>query len=164
MDRNLWIGAMSSGPVDMSDWTHTKPFYDETHDTETAARISQGYRLRTTARRGRVVYVAGPFRAQLRPGDQYEQELNIRRAEALALEVWRLGFACICPHANTRFFQGALADDAWLEGDLAILRRCDAILLTADWASSFGARAERAFAEKHGIPVFHDLRELDAWE
>jgi len=31
-----------------------------------------------------------------------------RRAEELALRVWRLGcVAVICPHTNTRFFQGA---------------------------------------------------------
>lgn len=106
-----------------------------------------------------VVYVAGPFRGK----DSWEVEQNIRRAEALALDVWRLGCACICPHANTRFYQGAADDDVWLTGDLAIIARCDAVLLTPDWERSVGARAERDYAEQLGLPVFDSLEALQAW-
>lgn len=108
----------------------------------------------------RVVYVAGPFRG----ANSWEMEQNIRRAEALALDAWRAGFAVICPHANTRFFQGAAEDDVWLLGDLAILKRCDALLLTPDWSRSTGARAEVEFAKAHKIPVFYDLQGLLADE
>lgn len=97
-----------------------------------------------------LVYVAGPFRG----ANSWEMEENIRRAETLALECWRAGYATICPHTNTRFFQGAAPDKVWLTGDLEILRRCDALVLTPDWERSSGARAERDFAVKHGIPVF----------
>lgn len=107
----------------------------------------------------RVVYVAGPFRG----ADSWIMENNIRRAEALALEVWRLGAACICPHTNTRFYQGAAPDDVWLDGDLEILKRCDAVLLTPDWALSSGARAERDFASRKSIPIFHRLDTLATW-
>ena len=58
----------------------------------------------------KVVYVAGPFRGP----NAWEIEENIRRAERLALEVWRLGCACLCPHTNTRFFQGAAPDAVWV--------------------------------------------------
>lgn len=105
------------------------------------------------------VYVAGPFRGP----NSWEIEENIRRAERLALEVWRLGAACVCPHTNTRFFQGAADDAVWLDGDLEILARCDAIVMTEDWERSSGARAEEAFARKRNIPVFYALRELDNW-
>lgn len=107
----------------------------------------------------KVVYVAGPYRGK----DNWEIEQNVRRAETLALEVWRLGAAAICPHANTRFFQNAAPDDVWLDGDLAILARCDAVLLTPDWERSSGARAEEAFARRAGIEVFTDLSSLSAW-
>jgi hypothetical protein len=106
-----------------------------------------------------VVYVAGPFRGK----DSWEMENNIRRAEALALEVWREGMAALCPHANTRFFQGAAPDTTWLEGDLELLRRCDAVLLTRDWARSVGAREEKRFAESLGIPCFQTLEALLEW-
>lgn len=107
----------------------------------------------------KVVYVAGPFRGP----NSWEIEENIRRAERLALEVWRLGCAVICPHTNTRFFQGAAPDDVWLDGDLAILAKCDAVLMTEDWERSSGARAEREFAKGKGIPVFYRLEAVKDW-
>lgn len=104
----------------------------------------------------KVIYVAGPFRGP----SAWAIEQNIRRAEELALEVWRAGYACICPHTNTRFFQGAAPDHVWLEGDLELVCRCDALLLTEDYARSSGARAEREYAVARGIPVFESLQTL----
>lgn len=106
-----------------------------------------------------VVYVAGPFRGP----DHFAIAENIRRAERLALEVWKAGAACICPHTNTMHFQGAAPDHVWLDGDLEILRRCDAVLVTFDWERSTGARAEVEFAIAHHIPVFYDLKSLQTW-
>lgn len=104
-------------------------------------------------------YVAGPFRGP----NAWDIEENIRRAERLALEVWRLGAACICPHTNTRFFQGAADDRVWLDGDLEILARCDFIVMTPDWRRSSGATAEHDFALTRGIRVFYDLPTLEQW-
>lgn len=107
----------------------------------------------------KLVYVAGPFRGK----SAWDIECNIRRAEALALEVWRLGAAALCPHANTRFFQNAAPDEVWLEGDLEMLRRCDAVMLTVDWFKSPGAQREVKEAREKGIPVFTRLTNLQAW-
>jgi len=104
-------------------------------------------------------YVAGPFRG----ASHWEIAENIRNAERLALEVWRMGAACICPHSNTAHFQDAAPDDVWLAGDLEMLSRCDFMVMTADWERSSGARAEKLYALAHGIPVFHDMRALMAW-
>jgi hypothetical protein len=106
-----------------------------------------------------LVYVAGPFRA----ANSWDMEQNIRRAEALALDVWRLGAACICPHANTRFFQNAAPDEVWLKGDLEMLARCDAMIMTPDWERSAGAREEHRYAITWGIPVFYELPPLQQW-
>lgn len=51
----------------------------------------------------KVIYIAGPFRGP----DSWAIEQNVRAAEALALEVWRMGAVAYCPHAMTRFYQGA---------------------------------------------------------
>lgn len=107
----------------------------------------------------KVVYIAGPFRGP----NSWEIEENIRRAERLALDAWKLGAAVICPHTNTRFFQGAAPDNIWLDGDLAILGKCDAILMTPDWERSSGARAECAYAQDHKIPVLLTLEDLAFW-
>src|SRR3990167_5628921 len=101
----------------------------------------------------KVVYIAGPFRAP----NSWAMEQNIRRAETLALEVWRKGAAAICPHTNTRFYQGAAPDEVWLNGDLEILRRCDAVLMVEGWERSQGAGAEGEYARRLGIPVFLSL-------
>lgn len=107
----------------------------------------------------KVVYIAGPFRGK----SAWAIENNIRRAEALALVVWRLGHAAICPHANTRHFQGAVPDDVWLKGDLEILRRCDAVVLTDYWTESSGAIDEVLEAIERGIPVFEMFVTLRNW-
>lgn len=104
----------------------------------------------------KIVYIAGPFRA----ANQWLQELNIRNAEHSALEVWNLGFAAICPHLNTAHFQGAAPDGTWLAGDIAILKRCDALLMTADWRKSAGAIAEHEIATQAGIPTYESIRDL----
>jgi len=107
----------------------------------------------------KVIYIAGPFRGP----NSWAIENNIRRAEALALEVWELGAAAICPHANTRFYQGAAPDTQWLKGDLAILDKCDAVMCTLDWTRSVGARGEVDRARELGIPVFYKLEDLEDW-
>lgn len=100
----------------------------------------------------KLVYIAGPFRAPTAWGI----EQNIRRAETLSLEVWKLGAAALCPHANTRFFHGLCTDQTWIDGTLEMLRRCDAVLVCADSENSSGTRGEIEEARRIGIPVFHE--------
>jgi len=105
-----------------------------------------------------VIYIAGPYRA----ATPWKILQNIRQAQAVALQVWKLGAVALCPHANTALFDGEAADDIWLEGDLELLRRCDAIVLTEDFEQSSGARAEFAFARKElKIQAFILPREQD---
>ena len=68
----------------------------------------------------KIVYVCGPYRAPT----EYGVLLNIQKAAQIAIEVWRSGAVCICPHKNTAFFGGAVPDSFWLEGDKEIVRRC----------------------------------------
>lgn len=106
----------------------------------------------------KVVYVGGPFRAKQRnPYNQWEQENNIRKAEELAWLVWSKGHAAICPHSITRFYQGSLDDEIWLEGDLQILSRCDCLLLVEGWKDSSGTLSEVKFCKDNGIPVFENI-------
>lgn len=107
----------------------------------------------------RVIYVAGPFRGP----SHWAIWQNINRAAALSLEAWKLGVAVVCPHMNTFCFQDAAPDHLWLEGDLAILKKCDAILMTPDWERSSGATAELKFAMEHRIQVLFNINELTLW-
>lgn len=107
----------------------------------------------------RVVYIAGPFRAPTAWGI----EQNVRAAEATAFRVASMGFAPLCPHANTRFFHGTLTDAFWLEATMELLRRCDAVMLSEGWDNSSGTKAEIREAERLGIPVFYQIASLVAW-
>jgi len=110
-----------------------------------------------------VVYVAGPFRARVNPNSQWEQERNIRAAEAMALDLWALGFTVISPHLNTRNFQGELPDAVWLKGDIELLRRCDAAIFLQGWDRSVGSKVERNYCDFKGIPVFDSPMDLYQW-
>lgn len=102
----------------------------------------------------RLVYIAGPFRGS----HAWEIECNIRRAETLALGVARMpGLFPVCPHTMGRYYSGAAPDEVWLEGDLELLRRCDAVLLVPGWERSSGTRAEVAEAHRLSIPVFEAI-------
>ena len=103
-----------------------------------------------------VVYIAGPFRAET----PYDVVQNIRVAEAAALRVWRAGMVALCPHLNTANFSGAAPDEIWLEGDLEMLKRCDAVLLVGNWSESKGATEEYAQASKLNLPCSSDVARL----
>lgn len=109
----------------------------------------------------KMVYVAGPYRSPTEHGVVD----NIRRAEALALKVWKAGAACICPHKNTALFGGALGmpDSVWLEGDLEMVKRCDAVICVENWRDSRGATDEVAFALQHRIPILESIEQLERW-
>lgn len=107
----------------------------------------------------KVVYIIGPYRAS----NNFLIAENVRKAERVALKVWEMGAAALCPHLNTANFQFAAPDEVWLEGDKELLKRCDACVLADGWEKSAGSRAEIKYAESLGIPVFDSLEKLSIW-
>ena len=103
----------------------------------------------------KVIYIAGHYRSDR--GEWYVVQ-NIENAAKAALVVWRNGGVALCPHKNTALFGGAfdIPDKTWLDGDLELLRRCDAIWPQPGWETSNGTKAEVEFAKKHGIPVLYE--------
>jgi hypothetical protein len=95
------------------------------------------------------VYVAGPFRA----GHSLGMELNIRRAEIVSHAVFACGACAVCPHTQTRFFQGSLPDQTWIDATLAMMLGCGAVLVLPGWRESAGTRGEVAAARSLGMPV-----------
>lgn len=77
-----------------------------------------------------LVYVAGPFSAPTRAG----VEANIARAVAVGLEVAKLGFMPVIPHANTAHpeFEKIQPYPFWISGTTEMLRRCDAMVMVPD--------------------------------
>lgn len=105
------------------------------------------------------IYVAGPFTGP----HAYAIHCNVERAEAVALEVWRVGGVGVCPHSLGRNFVGTLPESVWLAGGLSLLAKCDALVLVEGYERSSGTKAEVAYALDHNIPVFFSVEELAQW-
>ncbi|MDD5048077.1 MAG: DUF4406 domain-containing protein [Methanoregulaceae archaeon] len=101
-----------------------------------------------------VLYLSGPLS---HPDPHHGIELNILRASEIALKCWDRGWAVICPHKNCAGFQhyDHIPWRAWIEGDIEIMLRCDAVLMLPGWQDSDGAREEHFVAIKERIPVFY---------
>ncbi|PWK30896.1 DUF1937 family protein [Pseudomonas sp. OV226] len=105
-----------------------------------------------------VIYVAGPYRAATR-------ELiaeNIAVARSVAVSTARLGWFPICPHTNTAHFDDDLPDQDqfFLDGTMALMERCDAVVLINGWRYSAGTLGEVHRARELGIPIFACLEDL----
>lgn len=111
----------------------------------------------------KIAFVSGKFRPLCNDFGYnfYEQRKNIEAARDVGLAVFGVpGWAAFIPHMNTADFQGALANSVWLDADLLILSKCDAVVTVPGWEQSQGARAEVLEAQRLGIPVVHCPKDL----
>ena len=110
-----------------------------------------------------IMFVAGPYRA---PSFE-EIEFNVLRAAEWAGQVKLRGWTPLCPHTNSHaislclFLEFGPAHPSWLKDSLALLERCDGLLLIPGWEGSEGAVGEREFAKANDIIVF-DWQDFDA--
>lgn len=97
-----------------------------------------------------LIYVAGKYTGDV--------QANIDEAVKVAGELWRIGHAVICPHANSAHFEDYFPEvpwEAYLEGDFNIISRCDALVMVPNWTDSKGAKMEHEYAGKLGIPIYY---------
>jgi hypothetical protein len=78
---------------------------------------------------------------------------NILNARKVSKELWKKGYAVICPHSNTALFDGICPDKWFLDGDLEILAKCDLLVLVKGWIHSTGTQNEVKYAKSLNIPV-----------
>lgn len=108
----------------------------------------------------KVIYVAGKYSG----GCEYEVKKNVAAAEAAAVEIWQtLKAAAICPHLNTAHWGGLLTHQQFIDGDVAILGRCDAVYFLPGWRQSKGATLEHDYAIANNQRVFYYLHDLLLW-
>jgi len=95
----------------------------------------------------KVIYLAGKYTGDI--------AANIQTARNYAIRLWESGYAVVTPHLNTAHFEKDCLCDYkdYMEGDLAILERCDEIWMLPNWQDSPGAKLEQQHALKKGITV-----------
>lgn len=101
-----------------------------------------------------LVYISGPYTIGVTDG-------HVRKA-CMVWESLRDEGLCtpVCPHWS--FLQAViwpLSHEQWIEYDLEILARCDAVLRLP--GESKGAELECQYAQQNGIPVFLTLSQLN---
>jgi len=99
----------------------------------------------------KIAYIAGPYATN----SIYGVVQNIRRAELVALSLWKIGYAVICPHKNSSLLDGECPRQTWIDGDLEILQRCDLLVVLPNWEESEGTRDEISQACMFDIPIFY---------
>ena len=109
----------------------------------------------------KLIYLAGKLSGKT----IWEREKNIREAEEAALRIMKkLDVAVFCPHTQTRFYGDEMEWQEWIDRDLEVLKRCDAIYFVGDyWRDSKGAMAEYQFALRQEIPIFESYDMLKYW-
>ena len=103
------------------------------------------------SRRDIVIYIAGPYRA-----DTWGKvKQNVAAAMDVAAELLHAGYTVICPHSMTHEFEMyGLPDEVFLDSDLRLIGRCDAILMLPNWRASTGSIAEHHQAQDNGMRIF----------
>lgn len=112
----------------------------------------------------KLVYIAGPYRADTSDGIVK----NIKFAEAMALSLSGQGYDLklfpVTPHLNTASFEKSVpaGDHYWLGGTMALMEKCDVVLLTHPAAGneSRGTSEEMKRAFELGVPVYASLNML----
>lgn len=99
-----------------------------------------------------LIYIAGKFRGPT----PLDVRRNVEAARDLGFRVAQAGGYPVIPHTMTVDFDKQLTDEFWLQGTMELLKRCDAIVLTANWMQSSGARAELVMAESLNMPSWFD--------
>jgi len=101
----------------------------------------------------KVIYISGAYRSDSEDG-VFENIIHARRE---AVKLWQQNWAVICPHTNSMFMGSRLGgDEKFIEGDLEIVRRCDAIFMLRNWTSSEGAQAEFRLAHELGLEIYYE--------
>ncbi len=101
----------------------------------------------------RVIYVAGPYRANCE-NDLFE---NIMRARKKARELWHEGWVVICPHTNSMFMGDKEDFHMFLDGCLELVRRSDAIYMLKGWSNSEGSKQELLLACNLHKEIIYEL-------
>ena len=108
----------------------------------------------------KVIYIAGKYSG----GNEYEVKKNIATAEDAAVAIWKtLKASVVCPHLNTAHWGQLLTHQQFIDGDLAIMERCDAVLFLDGWKESRGACLEHNHAFARNMVRLYGVDDALSW-
>ena len=90
----------------------------------------------------KIAYIAGSYRTK----SGLKRLYFIYKARKAAITYWRKGYAVICPHFDSGFFDGKAPDEAFLDGYLRLVECSDILVMLPGWLNSAGARKEHQYA------------------
>lgn len=116
------------------------------------------------------VYIAGP----LTPSGHYSKNgaidylYNVSAMVKMGLALAKKGYAPFCPGIDFAYFLVGGAENRLTEAMIKRmskdwLLKCDCIVLCPGWEKSPGTDVEREMAANMGIPIFHNIEELEAY-
>lgn len=96
-----------------------------------------------------LVYVIGAYSGDINH--------NIQKAESTSIALIRAGYHVITPHKNTAGYEkyegNGISYMTWIEMDLNILSRCDAVFIMDNAKDSHGSQIEIEFAQSKNLPI-----------
>ena len=119
----------------------------------------------------KLIYIAGPFMGKTNAAIQANINVATCASQCIQL-VWPDELCPVCPHTNFGGLElvGACTQDQIMNMCIALLDKCNAILMLPGWEKSKGAVRERDYAEGKGIHRFYcdddgnvPMNEIHSW-
>ena len=98
-----------------------------------------------------LVYNAGSYTAP----DADGRERNVFASLCVTHQLLAMGAAVVDSRASYHRLHGELPEQCFIDSGLALLGRCDALVVSGDWRSSKGTLAEMAEAKRLRLPCFN---------
>lgn len=109
------------------------------------------------------VYIGGKYSAE----SMHEVELNILKAQGIAIKCAEANINYYCPHTHTRlmdFYVPNVPYTYWTrQDDIIIKKLCNCMLALDNWSDSPGTKSEITLCEELDYHVFYSFINLLTW-
>lgn len=99
------------------------------------------------------IYISGPITGIDK--DKCEAVFTLAAGQ-LALK----GYEPVSPWHLSRLLPPSFTYEDYMEIDMVLLKKCDAILMLPGWENSRGATKELTYAKKNDMKVFFDIKDI----
>jgi nucleoside 2-deoxyribosyltransferase len=101
-----------------------------------------------------LVYVIGAYSGDV--------DNNIKKAEDISIMLIKRGYHVITPHKNTSGYEKyedgeTITHQTWIDMDINILSRCDAVFIMNNSDKSYGSQIEIDYAKSRNLPEIEIL-------